>query len=413
MKILFIVIDGLGDKPIPELGNKTPLEAAKTPNLDWLAKQGICGLIEPGYTTAIPTSEESHFSLFGYSPKKYRIRRGIFTAQGAGIKMRKGDVALRGNFAIVDKNLNIIDRRAGRISRTQPLIKALDGMIIDNVYPVKSARGGAAKPQFNRVKFLIKSAGQHRLGIVLRGKNLSPEISDNDPHYATLGRKAKKILPAFQRAQFTAKVLNKFLTKARQILEKKASRANYILVRGASSLQKVPNFKQKYKLKAACIAGKLLYKQIGNFLGMDLIKVRGATGLSNTNLKAKFLAAKKSLEKYDFVFLHIKATDKLAEDGNFLGKKKFIERIDQNLKHLLYAPKHRVKTLLVVTADHSTCCRLKRHCSEPVPVLIFGNGQDKVNQFSERACKKGKLGKMKALDLMPKILKIRIMNYEL
>ena len=133
---------------------------------------------------------------------------------------------------------------------------------------------------------------------------------------------------------------------------------------------------------------------------MDLIKVKGANGLISTNLKGKIQAVKKALRKYDFVFLHIKATDSLAEDGNFKGKKAFIEKIDKNLKPLLKLK----NTLIVVTADHSTCCLIKRHCSEPVPVLISGSKQGPVKEFSERACKKGKLGTIKQIDLMKKVL---------
>lgn len=394
MKILLIIIDGLGDKPIPELGKKTPLEAAETPNLDFLAENGISGLVSPVYTTAIPTSEQSHFSLFGYNPKIYQIKRGIFTVMGTGMKIKKSDVALRGNFGTVDENLKMIDRRAGRINKTQTLIDSLNGMVIDDV------------------KFLIRSAGGHRVGIILRAKNLSSNISDCDPHYSTLGNRAGKIiaLDKSSKSVFTAKVLNKFLAETRKILKnhplnKRRKKlgllpANYLLVRGASSLKKIPSFKEKYNLKACCIAGKILYKQIGKFLGMNLIKVKGANGLVSTNLKGKIQAARSSLKKYDFVFLHIKAVDSFGEDGNFLGKKKFIEKIDRNLKPILKFK----NTLIVVTADHSTCCGLKRHCIEPVPLLIFGNGSDSVKEFSEKASKKGKIGRIKQLDLMKKIL---------
>jgi len=396
MKILLIIIDGLGDKPIPQLKNRTPLEVAKTPNLDYLAKNGICGLINPFYTTAIPTSEEGHLSLFGYNPKVYRIRRGLFTAQGAGLKMKKGDVALRGNFGTVDKNFNMVDRRAGRIAETQPLIESLNGIVIDDV------------------KFLIRSAGGHRIGIILKGKNLSSQISDGDPHYGKLGKKAKKIVPLddSKTAKFTAKVLNKFLKKAHLIfkshpLNKKRKKkgklpANYILTRGASSLIDLPTFKDKYNLKACCIAGKVLYQQVGKLLGMELIKVKGANGLPSTNLKGKIRAAKRALNKYDFIFLHIKATDSLAEDGNFKGKKEFIEKIDKNLASLIPLK----DTLIVVTADHSTCCSLKRHCAVPIPTLIYGKNQDSVTEFSEKACKKGKLGKLDQIKLMPKLLNL-------
>lgn len=395
-KIILIIIDGLGDKPIPALGNKTPLEAAKTPRLDWLAENGVCGLAKLKFRGATPTSEEGHFSLFGYNPETYKIRRGIITATGAGMKAKKGDVALRGNFATVDEKFNMVDRRAGRIKDPAPLIKALNGMVIDNV------------------RFLLKSAMEHRVGIIIRGKNLSPNISDGDPFYGKLGKRARKIKPLDKssKAASTAKTLNKFLDKARLILKnhplnKKREKlglppANYILTRGASSLPKLPSFKKKYKLRACCIAGKFLYKQIGKILGMNLIKVKGANGLTSTNLKGKIQAVKKALRKYNFVFLHIKATDSLAEDGNFKGKKAFIEKIDKSLRPILNLK----NTLIVVTADHSTCCLVKRHCSEPVPVLVSGKKQDLVREFSERACKKGKLGRIKQINLMKTILTI-------
>ncbi len=393
-KIVLIIIDGLGDRPIRALNNKTPLDAAKTPNLDWLAENGVCGLAKLRFRGATPTSEEGHFSLFGYNPETYKIRRGIITTTGTGMKAKKGDVALRGNFATVDRNLNMADRRAGRVKDPASLIKALNGIVIDNV------------------RFLLKSATEHRVGIIMRGKNLSPNISDGDPFYGKLGKKAKKIRPLDKspEAAFTAKTLNKFLEKACLVLKnhplnKKREElglpsANYILTRGASYLPKLPSFKKKYKLRACCIAGKFLYKQIGKILGMDLIKVKGANGLFSTNLRGKIQAVKKALRKYDFVFLHIKAADSLAEDGNFKKKKVFIEKIDKNLKPLLKLK----NTLIVVTADHSTCCGLKRHCSEPVPVLIFGSKQNLVKEFSEKACKKGKLGTIKQIDLMKNVL---------
>lgn len=394
-KIILIIIDGLGDGPIPALKNKTPLEAAKTPNLDQLAENGVCGLAKLKFRGATPTSEEGHFSLFGYNPETYKIKRGIITATGTGMKARKGDVAIRGNFATVDKELNMVDRRAGRIKDPHLLIKALNGIEIDGV------------------KFLLKSAMEHRVGIIMRGKNLSPNISDGDPFYGKLGKKARKIVPLDKssKAAFTAKTLNKFLNKACLVLtdhplnEKRKKLglppANYILTRGASFLPKLPSFKKKYKLKACCVAGKFLYKQIGKILGMDLIKVKGANGLISTNLKGKIQAVKKALQKYNFIFLHIKATDSLAEDGNFRGKKEFIEKIDKGISPFLKLK----DVLIVVTADHSTCCLVKRHCSEPVPVLISGSKQDLVKEFSEKACRKGKLGQIKQINLMKTVLK--------
>ena len=394
MKILLIIIDGLGDEPIPSFGNKTPLEAAKTPNLDFLAKNGICGLVEPFLfpKEKIPSSEGANVALLGFI--NYFLGRGVYEVTGIGMKLRKKDVAFRANFATVDRNLKVIDRRAGRISETEPLVKILQG---------KEIKG---------VKFLIRKSYGHRAGLILRGKNLSAKISDGDPH--KIGVRVRKILPLdnSREAKFTSDILNKFLESTHQTLENHSFNkervkkgllpGNYLLVRGAGQLKKTPSFNKRYKSKAGCIAGGALYKGIAKILGMDEIFVKGATGFANTNLRGKFLAAKNFLRKYDFIFLHIKVADSLAEDGDFIGKKEFIEKIDKNLKPILKLR----DTLIVVTADHSTCSLLKRHCFLPIPILIFGDGKDSVKKFSEKDCKKGKLGKIKQIELMSKILKL-------
>lgn len=396
MKILLIVIDGLGDRPISQLRNKTPLEAAKTPNLDFLTKNGICGLVEPYLINERPESDISHLALFGYDPKIYYLGRGPYEAAGAGLKLR--DVALRVNFATVSKNLKVIDRRAGRIEKTEPLILALKGLEIEGV------------------KFLIKKSYGHRAVLILRYstpgvKYLSGKVLDGDPR--RIGVKVKKILPLDNSkvAKFTAKILNEFLKKAHLILKNHPLNkrreaqgllpANYLLVRGAGEIREIPKFKEKYGLRAGCIAGGALYKGIGKILGMDLLKVKGANGFPNTNLRGKILAAKNGLKKYNFIFCHIKAADSLAEDGNFFGKKEFIEKIDKNLKSILNLK----DTLIIVTADHSTCSLLRRHCRISIPILISGADKNTVEKFSEKNCRKGKLGKIKQINLMTKILK--------
>jgi 2,3-bisphosphoglycerate-independent phosphoglycerate mutase len=393
-KIIFIVIDGLADEKIPAFGYKTPLEKASTPNLDFLAKEGVCGLVKPFLlpNQEKPSSESTHIALFGY--QKYFLGRGPYEAVGIGMKLKKGDVALRGNFASVDEDLIILDRRAQRISDTKPLIDCLKKI------KIKGAR-----------IFIEKSWG-HRLVVVLRGKNISEKISDNDPKEVNV--KVKRIFPLQKSisAKFTAKILNQFLEKCHYVLKihplneerikKKLLPANYILLRGAGRFEKTPSFKEKYKLKAAFIAGGALYKGIARILGMEEIRVKGATGFSNTNLEGKFLAAKKFIKKYDFIFLHIKATDNLAEDGDFLGKKNFIERIDKYIKPIINLK----DTLIVITGDHPTSSLKKSHIFDKNPLLIFGNGKDSVCKFSEKECQKGKLGILRQTEVMKLILKL-------
>ncbi len=175
--------------------------------------------------------------------------------------------------------------------------------------------------------------------------------------------------------------------------------ANYLLLRGAGKIKKIESFERKYGLRAAFVAGGTLYKGIGKYLGMEGIEVKGANGMANTNLKGKVLAAKKALKNFEFIFLHIKAADTFAEDGNFLGKMKFIERVDQNLKPLLSLK----NTLIVITGDHPTSCVKKSHDVGKNPVLIFGAKKNGVKKFCEKECEKGKLGTFPQIELMKKI----------
>jgi len=396
MKTMLIICDGLGDRPVKELGNKTPLEAAKTPNMDKLTKGGICGLVHTLGVGVRPGSDTSHLALLGYDPKEYYHGRGPFEAAGIGMDLKPGDVALRGNMGTVDDKLVVVDRRAGRVRDTTPFAKALDGMVIDGV------------------RFDVKPGTGHRVGIVMKGSGLSSRISDPDPHEVGVKIHLAKPLDNSREAKYTADVLNKFLEKSHAILkdmEENKQRvkegnpaANYILARGAGFVADVPKFEKRYGLKAACVAGAGLYKGIARFLGMDVIKAEGATGLPDTNVESKFKTALKTLKQYDFVFVHVKAADSLGEDGNCKGKKEFIEKIDKAAKQLTGLQ----DTLIVLTADHSTPCALKMHSGDPVPLFMNGPGVrvDDVASFGERNCAKGGLGHMKGLELMPEIINL-------
>lgn len=394
-KILFLVLDGLGDDLIPSLGDKTPLEAADTPNLDILAKKGVCGLLEPYYSGVMPTSEEGHYSLFGCDPKRYKIKRGVVTALGAGINLEAGDISFRGNFATIDNNFKVIDRRAGRIKDTKEIVSSLN------------------KIELNGAEIIVKGASGHRIALVLRGEGLSSEVSDGDPHYKDFGDEVSDIVPLdkSKEALLTAKIINSFLEKSHTILKshyKNKDRedngllpANYILLRGASSFVELPSFLATYGLKACCIAGKNLYKSIATSLGMDILNINGADGTIDTNIGGMIQGGIDALnEGYNFAFIHFKATDTLAEDGDYLGKKKFIEKIDKQLELLLD-----IGVTVVVTSDHSTSSLEKSHSPLPIPFLIFNNkiAPDKTQLFSEKECKKGALGLIPQMETMLKI----------
>ena len=396
-KIVFIVCDGLGDRPVKQLKNKTPLAAAKTPNLDRFAQEGACGTLLAIDEKTYPESHTAHLGLFGYDPKAYAIGRGPFETAGINMEIKPGDICFRANMGTVDDRLMIIDRRAGRIDDTSEYAQLFNKTKIDGV------------------TFLLKKATGYRVGLVMRGKGLSAHITDSDPH------KVGKVLEVkpkndSKEAKFTALVLNKFLTQSHRKLKELFSNkqrekegkfpANYFLVRGAGIYPKIPSLQEKYGVKAACIAGAGLYKGIGKVLGMEVIEVQGATGKPDTNLKAKVSKMLELYQDFDFFYLHFKATDSFGEDGNWQGKKDFIERkIDPAIEPLFDLQ----DALVVITADHSSPCVLKDHSTDPVPLLIWGQGieADKVVRFSEKECKKGILGHIKGLDLMPKVIKLQ------
>lgn len=396
-KVIFVIYDGLGDRPIKEFGYKTPLEAAKTPNFDAIAKKSICGVSNALGRGVRPGSDTSHLEIFGYPIDRYYTGRGPIEVAGLGIKLQRGDVAFRGNFATVDGDFMLVDRRAGRIEETDALVKAVDGLEIDGV------------------KIHVVKGVAHRVGVVFRGKGLSSNILDADPHVEGAKMNTVVALDGTPEAKFTASVANKFIRKSYEILQdhelnKQRAKAgnkpaNVISLRGAGMYPTMPSFKEKYGLNACCIAGGGLYKGIGAFLGMDLINVPGATALPNTDVRAKFVEAKRQLKDYDFVFVHVKATDSLAEDGNSEGKKQFIEKCDAAMKELRDLPDD---VMLVVTADHSTACELRAHTADPVPIMMASPHVriDDVSVFSEREFAKGGLGRMEGKDIMPTILNI-------
>jgi 2,3-bisphosphoglycerate-independent phosphoglycerate mutase len=393
-KVILIICDGLGDRPIADLGDLTPLEAARTPNLDRLAKEGITGMMWTLGRGQAPGSDIAHLSILGYDLHEHYAGRGPIEVRGLDMKLKPGDLALRGNLGTVDPAGKIIDRRAGRIEATGPFVKELDGLTIDNT------------------TFTLKPGTAHRVGIVMSGPDLSAEITDSDPHAENATITDPKPKVDTPEAKRTARVLTQFLAQARSHLERhslnvervKAGKlpANYLLVRGAGYYKNVPAFHERYGLKAACVAGAGLYKGIGAYTGMDVVPVPGATGVVGTDVRAKFTKAKELLSSHDFVFVHVKPTDSLAEDGNFLGKKQFIEQIDAAAEEFLGLD----DVLLVLTADHSTPSALRHHSSDPVPVLVHGPGvrPDRVTEFGERTCSAGGIGWLRGPDLMPEVI---------
>lgn len=393
-KVIFVVADGMGDRPIPQLNRKTPLEAASTPNLDQLAKDGISGAMNTVDIGVRPGSDTAHLALFGYDPNVYYTGRGPFEAAAVGIEMQEGDVAWRGNMGTVDSDLVIKDRRAGRITDVTPFAEEMDGTIIDGI------------------EFILKPGSGYRLPLVMRGKGLSDQISDVDTHVAGVKVHEPEPLDDSDEAEFTAKVLKKFLERSHEVFkkmkinkkraEKGEPEANYLLIRGAGFKPSLPDFKAKYHLDAACIAGAGMYKGIARMLGMTVFDIPGATGKGDSDLHAKVEKLKEAYDEYDFFFVHVKGADPLSHDEDYNGKVKFLEKFDKMVGEL----RQFEDAVIVVTADHSTPCTLGEHSADDVPITIYSAEvrDDDVEYFNERGCAKGRLGHITGMHVMPIVI---------
>lgn len=370
-KIVLLIMDGLGGLPHPDT-HKTELETARTPNLDLLAKQGVCGLSQPISLGITPGSGPGHLVIFGYDPFTCIIGRGSLEALGVDFPLQEGDVAARGNFCTIDDKGLVTDRRAGRISteKSAELCKLL------------------ARIEVPGVEALVSPVEGHRFLLVLRGSSLDDGLSESDPQQ--LGVPPKQVEPTRPEAEQTANLVNQWIGRAREVLTQ-SHPANMVLLRGFSKRPSFPTLPEVYGLHPIAIATYPMYKGVAKLLGMTVAE----TGPS---IKDQFEALEKDFEPHDFFFLHIKQTDSAGEDGDFQRKVKVIEEVDANLPRLMQLQPE----VIVVTGDHSTPALLKSHSWHPVPFLLSAKycRPDRVTEFSESACALGSLGTFPAINIM-------------
>jgi len=393
-KIVLIVMDGLGDRPNHVLHGKTALQAAYRPNLNYLASMGINGMMHPIKPGIRSGSDTSHLSLLGYDPEKVYTGRGPFEALGIGLEVMPGDVAFRANFATVDSNDVVIDRRADRISQGTDLLASSLNMEIEGY------------------SFKVKEGVEHRAALVIHGPGLSSEVTDSDPH--EVGKKVNTVRGTDESGTRTAELVNRFLESAKKILashpvnEKRVKDglkpANQLLLRGAGKAPDLEPFGKKYSMKGACIAGIPMITGLCNMIGMEIIRVKGATGRTDTNYEGKISAMIRALKTNDFVILNFKGTDVAGHDGDPLLKKSVIERVDRAispLKDLLE------DTVFAITGDHSTPCSMKDHSGDHVPILFVtsGNLRDRVRHFDEISCMDGAL-EINSINVMDYLLQL-------
>lgn len=374
-KLLMVVIDGMGGLPVR---GKTELETAKIPNLGQLASKSICGLVDPISYGITPGSGPSHLALFGYDPFQYEIGRGVMEALGIGLTLTKDALTARGNFATIDENGIIVDRRAGRIptEKNREICQFLQNEI-------KEVGG---------VRISIYPGKEHRFVIVFQREGLRDDLTDADPQKD--GLKAKGTEALSQEARRTVEIVNSYLKKANEFL-KPFHPANTILLRGFSKIPNIPTMADRFKLRPAAIATYPMYRGLARLVGMDILE-------TGETLQDEVTTLKKYFDRYDFFYLHFKKPDMAGEDGNYKAKVKAIEEIDRVFPSILKLK----PDVLVVTGDHSTPALLKGHSWHPNPILLQSRytRPDGIRRFTERQCQKGQLGRFPAVDVLPLML---------
>ncbi len=416
--MIYVLLDGVGDLPHPDLEGKTPLEAANTPILDKIAKNGAIGEVISVGKGIAPESDIAVFNMLGYKfHHSDYAGRGVIEAIGVGIDFKNGDLALRGNFSTLNDEGAIIDRRAGRQIE-------------------KEDAEGIAKEIETKIKFshpnssvVVSPTIGHRVTVRIRteGVNLSSEITNTDPAYARVAgmgvakavgdfMKIEKCLPLeeTENSKLTADLVNEFTEQSLQIMKnseinKKRGQANKkklscILLRDAGN--KYPDvipINEKYSMNFSCIVDMPVELGISDVLKMKAFE---AGGLTDYEEKARVAA--KAMETQNAIYVHLKGPDEFGHDGDAIGKTKNIEEIDQRFFKTLVENIDSSKVAIVISADHSTPCINKGHSDDPVPVLVSGDfiKKDGTTRMTEKQAKKGSIGLLEGAEVVTTALSL-------
>jgi 2,3-bisphosphoglycerate-independent phosphoglycerate mutase len=422
LKLIYVAIDGMGDLPIKELGNKTPLEAAETPNMDALAAGGQLGLMYSVKKGVAPESDAAVISLLGYDPFKYSTGRGVIEVTGAGLKMKDGDLALRCNFATLGQGKTIIDRRVARSLTTEEateLSKAANEQVKLESYPAT---------------FEFKNTLGHRAVLLIKSKAkpLSSKITNSDPAYIIVNGigvakpdvdmvlKTCEPTDDTAAAKVSAELVNEFIEKTHRLWDshpiniKRAAegklKANVVLTRDAGdALPKFFNINERYHVNFAALADMQTERGIAQLVGMDSMLLPPPSGNLQKDCEIRVKTLLDLLPKYDCFYIHLKGPDEPGHDGNCTLKTQIISAIDKYFFGPMLKQISLKDNLICITADHATPCSLKVHSDTPVPILISGSklGGGKAVKFSERECAKGSLGTLdRGCKLVPKLMEL-------
>jgi 2,3-bisphosphoglycerate-independent phosphoglycerate mutase len=420
IRLVYVLLDGIGDLPHPSLNDLTPLEAAYTPNLDMLARNGSMGSVISVGKGIAPQSDIAVFNMLGYSFKDGSyVGRGVIESIGCNIDFREGDLALRGNFATVDENLKVIDRRAGRVISIEEA-KSVCKTLSDNIR--FSDKGGSV---------ILEPTIAHRVVIRFRHAKvkLSDKISNTDPAYDKVGGigiakavnntqdiyiQESKAQEDTEPAKVAAKMLNEFTTQVVQLLKdhpvnrtriaagKKPM--NCILARDSGN--RYPNVEpinKKYNMTIGGIVDMPVEIGISKVLGIKMFEAG-----DSVDYEKKAKVAADSLKSVNAIYVHIKGPDEFGHDGDARGKRKNIEDIDRRFFGTLMQELNKTDAAIVVSGDHSTPCVKKGHSDDPVPLLVSSNRvkQDGSARFTENYAKRGRLGLLMGTDVLPTAIKM-------
>jgi len=391
MKYIVLVGDGMADYPLEELNGKTPLQAARTPNMDFIASNGKNGVVRTVPRGMAPGSDVANLSILGYDPRKYYPGRGPLEAASMGVSLGKGEVAFRCNLVTV-KNGVLIDYSAGHISseEARTLIEYLDEKLDGNArfYPGVS----------------------YRHILVLKGG----EDAACTPPHDIVGRSIEEYLPMDRDAEILRRLMHDsaHLLECHEVNEKRKREgknpANMIWPWGPGRSPNMPSFEEKFGVRGSVIAAVDLIKGIGKCIGLKVIDVPGATGYLDTNYEGKADYALKSLANRDFCFVHVEAPDEAGHSGDMEAKIKAIENFDEKVVgRVLRGLKRYDKYRIMVLPDHPTPISIRTHTCDEVPFAIFSpsDATDDVKAFDESSARKGALGAVEGKELMELFIK--------
>lgn len=387
MKHIILLGDGMADEPIEELGGQTPLQYAHTPHMDWLAAHGVTGQMKTVADGFHPGSEVANMAILGYDLPSVYEGRGVLEAASIGVDLQPGEMALRCNLICIEGDV-LKNHSAGHISTEESaeLIQTLNEQLGSD-----------------RVRFQLGVSYRHLL--IIRGGD--KRIDCTPPHDAP----QQPFRPLLVKAQVpeakeTADLLNRLILQSQALLQQHPVNqkriaegkdpANSIWPWSPGYRPAMQTMQQLYGIrKGAVISAVDLVRGIGIYAGLEVIRVKGATGLYNTNYEGKVQAALQALHKgCDFVFLHIEASDEAGHEGDVALKVRTIENFDKRIVGVIREALMQwdEPVAIAVLPDHPTPCAIRTHTNTPVPFLVYKPGEesDSVDHFDEFAVRNGK-----------------------